>query len=181
MVLPLTRLFDDPRRSNVRMARFQFESSGLAPDLLRLADVLDSEGVRYVIVGGMAMVLHGTTHVTVDSDLAIATDDVTRAAVARALAPLEPEPSHLPRGQRVVWDERSIRGTVVSLRTSVGDVDLMLTLPGVDSFEGLFDRSVLVESAGRRLRIASIPDLIAMKRVAGRAKDLDHIEELENL
>lgn len=127
------------------------------------------------------MVLHGTTHVTVDSDLAIATDMVNREAVARALAPLEPEPSHLPRGQRLVWNVRSISGAVAGFRTSAGDVDLMLVLPGVESFEGLIERSVEVEMMGRKIRVASVADLVAMKRVAGRPKDLDHIEELENL
>ncbi len=163
------------------MARFHFEDSGLPPDLLRLIDAFDSEKARYVIVGGMAMVLHGTTHVTVDSDLAIATDDENRRAVSRALSSLEPEPNHLPRGHKVVWDERRIRGAVVGLRTMAGDVDLMLVLPGVESFEALFGRSVLIGLWGRRFRVASIPDLIAMKRIANRAKDLDHIEELENL
>lgn len=163
------------------MARFHFEDSGLPPDLVRLVDALGAEGVRYVIVGGMAMVLHGTTHVTVDSDLAIAGDDENRAAVARALAPLDPEPYHLPRGHKVVWDERSIRGAMVGLRTTAGDVDLRLVLPGVDSFDGLYERSVAVERFGRPIRVASVADLIAMKRVAGRAKDLDHIEELESL
>lgn len=141
-------------------------------------DALDAEGAQYVVVG-CAMVLRGTTHVTVDSDLAIAADEENRSAVARALKPLEPEPNHLPRGQKVVWDERSIRGVMVGLRTVAGDLDLMLVLPGVESFGDLYTRSVIVESMGRKIRVASIPDLIAMKHVAGRAKDLDHIEELE--
>ncbi len=57
----------------------------------------------------------------------------------------------------------------------------MLVLPGVESFEGLIERSVEVEMMGRKIRVASVADLVAMKRVAGRPKDLDHIEELENL
>ena len=72
-------------------------------------------------------------------------------------------------------------GAVVGFRTTAGDVDLMLVLPGVDSFEGLLARSMVVELQGRRVRVASVADIIAMKRVAGRPKDLDHIEELEEL
>ncbi|RYG48681.1 hypothetical protein EON79_03760 [bacterium] len=48
------------------MARFHDFHSDLPPDLIRIAERLNDANVRYVVVGGMAMVLHGTTHVTVD-------------------------------------------------------------------------------------------------------------------
>jgi hypothetical protein len=70
---------------------------------------------------------------------------------------------------------------MVGQRTVAGDLDVMLVLPGMESFADLYARSIVIESMDQKIWIASIPDLIAMKHVTGRAKDLDQIEELESV
>jgi predicted nucleotidyltransferase len=54
-------------------------------------------------------------------------------------------------------------------------------VPGVDSFQGLWERSSEKVLFGVPVRVASLEDLIAMKRAAGRAKDQPHLLELERL
>ena len=125
------------------------------------------------------MVLHGSDYSTVDSDFAVATDPETTDGLVRALAPFRPRPSHLPDFEGFPWDSRSIYGAVVSLITDVGDVDLLRVIPGVDSFEGVWERSVVRHVFGIGIRVANIEDLIAMKQSANRPKDAVHILELK--
>jgi hypothetical protein len=135
--------------------------------------------VRYVLVGGLALVLHGGSYATFDADLAIAFDAENRRAVARALAPLSPQPMRLPAGASWEWDELCIRAPWSIFNTDAGRVDLLVRLPGVDSFQGLYDRSVEIHIAGAGVRVASLEDLISMKQTSQRTKDQLHLLELE--
>jgi hypothetical protein len=65
--------------------------------------------------------------------------------------------------------------------TDLGVIDLIDEVPGVRSFEDLWDRSSIKHVYELTLRIAALDDLIAMKRAAGRTKDQGHLEELEAL
>ncbi len=69
----------------------------------------------------------------------------------------------------------------MSFESMVGHVDILRVLPEIDSFEGLFDRSIVKILGGEQLRVASIDDLIKLKTAAGRPKDLDHIRHLQAL
>ncbi len=59
------------------------------------------------------------------------------------------------------------------------EVDLFVEHP-ID-FEGLWSRSAVVDIGGTEARIASIQDLIALKRLAGRPQDLQDIQALEGI
>ena len=148
------------------------------PEFADLLRALNNEHVRYVVVGGLAMILQGSSYVTFDLDFAISKDDNDPAAVVRALAPFRPFPPRYGSPEHFVWDERSLTISVVDLITDAGQVDILRLLPGVDSFEGLWSRSELRTLAGLEIRVASIDDLIAMKTAASRPKDLDHIRQL---
>lgn len=151
------------------------------PNLEVLVKALTAEHARFVVIGGFALVLHGGRTTTMDSDFAIASDPDNVSGVVRALAPLHARPWHWHEGIPFVWDERSIHGSNVSLSTEAGDVDLLLELPGIDSFEGLFQRSLQKHLGEVGFRVASIDDLIAMKRAANRPQDLVHLAELERI
>ncbi len=150
------------------------------PEFESLVQALNDAGVRYVVIGGLAMVLQGSNYATVDSDFAVAEDPGNTETLVRALAPLHPHP-HNTTWEYFVWDERSIVGDVISLVTDAGDVDLLRNTPGVDSFEGLYSRSELREAFGQTLRVACLADLISMKQAANRPKDRNHLIELEAL
>ncbi len=127
------------------------------------------------------MILHGSTYVTFDLDLAISADDSSSAAMVRALAPLHPFPPQLGSASNFVWDERSFQTAVVELITDAGQIDILRIVPGVDSFDGLWERSEVRKLSGLDVRVACIDDLIAMKSAANRAKDRDHIRQLQIL
>jgi hypothetical protein len=151
----------------------------MLPDLLRLVDHLDAEGLRYVLVGGMAVMIHGGTRITHDADIAIAFDLDNRRRLVEALAPIHPRPMRLAPGAAWIWDEKCIRPPWTIFMTDAGRLDLIIRLPGVDGgFEGLYERSEWREADGVRLRLASIEDLLAMKAVADRDKDREDERQL---
>ena len=76
-------------------------------------------------------------------------------------------------------DQRALRaGDVFTLSTRFGDLDLLAhPEPGLD-FESLHARSIAAEIFGLEVRVASLADLIDMKRAAGRPKDQIELEIL---
>ena len=149
---------------------------------------LNDASIRYVVVGGLAVVLHGHARLTADIDLVI---DLETTHVKRTLATLTqlglrprlPVTADLfadPAVRQTWIRERKMR--VFSLfdpSDPLRTVDLFSEHP--IEFEALWGRSVLVEIARTSIRIASIPDLIALKTIAGRPQDLADIEQLKRI
>jgi predicted nucleotidyltransferase len=149
---------------------------------------LARRGVRYVIVGGVAVVLHGHVRMTADLDLVVdlETRNVSSAIEAlvelglRPTIPVEPL-QFADEGIRTSW-VRDKGMTVFSMIDPIDafrHVDLFAESPM--PFEDLWQRSEVVPLGDLEVRVASIADLIAMKRTAGRAQDIADIERLEEL
>jgi hypothetical protein len=149
---------------------------------------LNREGVRYVVVGGLAVVLHGHPRLTADIDLVVdlepsaarlAIQTLTRMGL-RPRVPVEAEAFADP-SQRNHWIED--RGmTVFNLydpNDPLRSVDLFVEAP--IPFDQLWSRSELIGLPGGDVRVASLEDLIAMKKKAGRPVDIADIEALEAL
>jgi predicted nucleotidyltransferase len=150
--------------------------------------ILNTAGVRYVVVGGLATVLHGYARLTADVDLAVdlAPEEATkmiRALVARGFrpqVPVLPEEFANPETRKVWLREKHMRAfSLVDPINPMRVVDLLLE-PEVP-FEELLARSQEVILNSTKVRIASIDDLIALKRQAGRPQDLADIEQLETI
>jgi hypothetical protein len=150
------------------------------PDLPRLLNALAEHGCEYVLIGGMAAVMHGSAEVTFDCDLAVAFSAENRHRLVEALAPFHPRPVRRKSNQ-FVWDEKDIVSPWTLLETDLGRVDLIVRLPGIDSFRGLFERSVTAEFQGVTIRYASLDDLLAMKTAADRGKDSAQLAYLRSL
>jgi hypothetical protein len=68
------------------------------------------------------------------------------------------------------------------LETGLGGLDIMQWLPGIDAeraYEPLAARSLVAHAFGIDVRVASLEDLRAMKRAAGRPQDLQDLRDLE--
>jgi hypothetical protein len=150
-------------------------------DLNKLTAALSDEGLRIVLVGGMAVIYHGGSFLTVDVDLAIAFDRENVAKLVRALAPLHPRPLRLATGAQWVWDELCIRPPWSIFMTDAGRLDLIVRLPGVESFSGLYERSITTSLWGTNIHVASLDDLIAMKSASDREKDGVHLQALREI
>lgn len=150
--------------------------------------ILNTAGVRYVVVGGLATVLHGYARLTADVDLAVdlAPEEATKTIQAlvakgfRPQVPVLPEEFANPAVREVWFREKHMRAfSLVDPTNPMRVVDLLLK-PEVP-FEELLARSREVMLNRTKIRIASIDDLIALKQQAGRPQDLADIEQLETI
>lgn len=154
-------------------------------DFIGVFTVLATAHVRFVVVGGLALLLHGLDRLTADVDLVIdlATDaaqDAVRVLTAagyRPLAPVDPMSLADPQ-QRLAWQvERGMQ--VFSFWDTTNarpTIDVMLA--PVVSFDALWSDAVIVDIAQTKIRVASIPHLIQLKEAAGRPRDLADVERL---
>ena len=149
---------------------------------------LNQGGVRYVIVGGLATVLHGFARLTADIDLVVDLDppEARRAIEVLVRLGFRPRPPVDPfdfadPSMRAAWiREKGMR--VFSLHDPaqpMRELDLFVEHP-ID-FDSLWRRSEMIPLATTAARVASIPDLITLKRLAGRPEDLRDIEALEEI
>lgn len=151
-------------------------------ELERTLGVLCSAGVEFVVIGGVAGTLHGSAMVTFDLDLCYSRAPDNLRRLAKALAPFNPRPRDFPKDLPFVWDEVTIRsGSLFTLVSDLGDIDLLAEVSGIGSYEQVKERSVAVEAYGHRFPILSLRGLIRAKRAAGREKDVRALPELESL
>ena len=155
-------------------------------DLERIFAALEASGARYLVVGGVAVVLHGHPRFTADLDLVVALDAENVQRVLEALGELDYRP-RAPVAAKELADParredwiRNKRMTVFSLWSPVlagTEVDLFVEPPL--PFEEAYARSLELELRGVRVRVVSLEDLVAMKRRAGRPGDLEDVRRLE--
>jgi hypothetical protein len=157
-----------------------------ATDLERIFAALERSGTRYLVVGGVAVVLHGHPRFTADLDLVVAMDpaNLRRALDAlsqlgyRPRAPVSPD-EFLDPATRKRWIEEK-RRTVLSFASPsipTTEVDLFANEPF--PFEAAYQRALHAHLQGIVVTVASLPDLIALKRSAGRPQDLEDVQVLE--
>ena len=153
-----------------RAADFQPEA------LIRL---LGRHGVRYVVIGGLAAITHGAPIITRDIDLCYERDQQNLERLAEALSEVNAELRGAEPGLPFRLDAQTLaRGDAFTFGTDVGWVDIMATPAGTAGYDELARTADGYELFGHRVLVASLDDLIRMKRAAGRPKDLLALEEL---
>jgi len=145
--------------------------------LQRLAEA----DVEFVVVGGLALNAWGVVRGTKDVDVVIATDsdNVRRVAEVAVAAG-----GHVQQGEAFLGTPFSIAaalagGEQVAIETDLGRLDVVQGLDGVPSFEELRSRATEAEILGSKVWVCSREDLRAMKRAAGRTRDLADLEDLD--
>jgi len=153
---------------------------------LPIFKALKEAKVNYVTVGGIATVLHGYPRLTADIDLIL---DLSKANCLKAVEafsaigfqpriPVSFQDFAEPENRQSWVSEKGLRVfSLSSPRYPLLEVDLFIEEP--IPFEELNERAVLVEIEDCPICVASIDDIITLKRKAGRPKDLADIEALE--
>lgn len=155
---------------------------------LDLFRALEARQVRYLLVGGIAMNLHGVPRMTMDVDIVLAMDEANLQAFLSAandlgLQPVAPVKLNelLNPASRQVWvAEKHMTAFALRPQDPKGPTVDVLIEPPVDVTESLKHAETKVIE-GVRVSLASIEDMIALKRSAGRAQDDADIEQLEKL
>ncbi len=149
---------------------------------------LNQAGVRYLIVGGLAVVAHGFVRFTADIDIVLDPDPVAMRRAIEALSvlgyrPRAPVPfeEFADPEQRKMWArEKSL--TVFSVFSSqhpATEIDLFVESP-FDFERAYADADRFDVASGVGATFVGRADLIAMKRKAGRPQDLKDVAELES-
>lgn len=141
----------------------------------RIFSDLNSSGVRYVVIGGIALIRHGVVRATRDVDVVLDPDpdnvERLRAQIERWGA-TRPDGSPLP-------PETIESGRTIHLATRHGDLDLLAEHPSPLTFAELLDRSDTKRVDGVEAPICSLADLVALKRLADRERDRVDLADLE--
>ena len=154
-------------------------------DLIR---TLNEEGIRYLVVGGVAVNSHGVVRFTMDID--VATDPEVNqsrewesACDRLGLNPMRPvrfDQMYDPvERSRLMVEKNLIAFGLISKNPEDPIVDVLFDQPR--PFAAAYERRVVKDSGGVAIPLIAVSDLMAMKKAAGRAKDLIDMEELGKL
>ncbi len=155
---------------------------------IRLFEALERENVRYLVVGGLAIVLYGAPRLTVDVDIIIdfSLENVKNLSKAFSRLKLTPSvPVDLieianPERRESLWKEKNMYAlNFRNIDSPAESVDVLIKKP-ID-FNEAFERKRVFEISGVRINVASPDDIIQMKRKSHRDKDIADIETLEEL
>jgi hypothetical protein len=152
----------------------------LAPfEWARALEALADAGVRYVLIGGVAARIQGSPTLTRDLDVCHARDRANLEALAAVLQGIHARLRGVSEDVPFRLDARKLaKGDSFTFVTDLGDLDVLATPSGTHGFDDLARDATPVQIGGRSVLVASIDDLIRMKRAAGRPKDLIEIEVL---
>ena len=143
---------------------------------------LGEAGVDFVIVGGLAAVIHGSARLTQDIDVVYSRSSANIERLVMALSPHAPYLRGAPPGLPFEWSAATVaRGLNFTLTTAIGDIDLLGEIVGAGDYAALVLHTVEVDIFGIRCLCLDLPRLIGAKRAAGRPKDLEALAELEAL
>jgi hypothetical protein len=149
-------------------------------DIEKAIVAMASNDVDFVVIGGVALSVHATAYITFDIDFAYSRSKDNLAKIARALAPFNPRPRGFPKELPFIWDASTLtNGSVFTLDTSIGEIDLFSEVKGLGDFAEVFAKSEKFELWGFMVNVLSIDGLIAAKRASGREKDIPGLKHLE--
>jgi predicted nucleotidyltransferase len=151
-----------------------------------LLKTLERHGVDFVVIGGVAGLAQGSSYPTYDLDVAYARDPANLRRLADALAEigvtLRGAPSDLPFQLDV---QTLANGANFTFDTEFGSFDVLADIAGIKSYDELRAASRLKRIVGVEVRVASLDDLISMKRAANRVKDqlmvVEYVELAEDI
>ncbi len=137
-------------------------------------------GVDFVVIGGVAVVVQASPRFTRDLDISYATDTANLERLGALLVGLDARLRDVENDVPFTPDARTLRHTpMLTLTTRDGDLDLLVDPPGSPGYAALRRHADIVDLDGDPVRIASLEDLIEMKRAAGRPQDAVDVESLE--
>ncbi len=126
--------------------------------------------VKYVVIGGIASVLHGIPRATFDLDILIQASKDNATRLLEAL-----EEAGLGTASLITADD--LLEHEITIFKDIVRIDVQTSTPGIQ-FEDAWKNRVIMDYQGQEFFVVSKDDLIASKRAAGREKDLEDVRLL---
>lgn len=139
-----------------------------------LADA-NEVGLRYVVVGGIAVIRHGVVRATKDLDVVVGLDPDTERKLDELVSRWQ---ASRPDGAP---EDRTLpsKGWPLHLRTRHGLIDVLAEQDSPLDLKGLLDRAEVRQVDGSPAPVCSLADLVALKRLGGRPTDDEDLRRLE--
>lgn len=134
----------------------------------RLATALDAAGLAYMVIGGQAVLLYGDPRLTADVDVTLGVDPARVGEVLRVCADL----GLTPPADAEAFVAETLVLPVTDEETGLG-VDFIFSYEGYE--RSAIARATTVRMGGTAVRFVSVEDLVVLKVVAGRPRDLDDV------
>jgi hypothetical protein len=154
----------------------------MIPDDRAILAALDEARIDFVVIGAVALVLHGSSRVTRDLDLCYSRDRANLERLAKALEPFGPTLRGAPDDLPFTLDAATLRaGLNFTLQTSAGDLDLLGEVTGIGDYRAVHRLSVIMPVYDRDVRVLSLDGLERAKRATGRLTDLADLAEIREI
>ena len=142
----------------------------LPDDFKDFLNILNEKQVRYLIVGGWALGVHGYIRATGDMDIWISTEDDNLDHLLSSLAEF-----NVPEG--ISKDFFKVKGNAFRMGTPPMRIELITEATGID-FGSSYKNKIEIEADGITVPFLAYQDLVKNKRSSGRLKDLADLEGL---
>lgn len=155
---------------------------------LDLFSKLEAYQVDYLLIGGLAVSLHGVERATMDIDITVDMQPdnlchLVACAKDLGLKPVAPVPLESLNNIALLkqWHSEKNMQAFAMRTDELAGVTLDVLLFTAIDFEDMHQRAVYFEVGNVRIPVVSIDDLIGLKQAAGRAIDLSDIEHLQKI
>ena len=147
-------------------------------DAEQILRTLANHDVDYVLVGGLAVQVHGHVRTTFDVDVLPRPERGNLVHLADALNGLDARVLN-PGSEELAIDAAMLpRATLWQFETRHGAIDVIRDAPGAPAYRDLRERALEIDLGGLALAVAGRDDLISMKRASARPLDLDDLAAL---
>jgi len=141
---------------------------------------LNEHEVEFVVIGGVAAILHGSARATLDVDICAPLVEPNLSRIVAALRGSNPRWRTRPDRPPLSDDPEALRGfRNLYLETDMGILDILDEVTGVGAYDQVLPNSAEIDIGQMKLRVLTLEALIRAKHAAARRKDLEAVKELE--
>lgn len=151
-------------------------------NLNNLLKLLLENDVEFVIVGGFAAVVYGSSVVTKDLDVCAPMTSEQLQKLRECLADLHPKHRQTPQKLSFLEVPENWSGMKnLYIQTDLGVLDVLGQVTGVGEFAAIAANAMVIDVFGYKCKVMSVDDLIRAKLAMGSPKDLAVVEELKRI
>jgi hypothetical protein len=142
---------------------------------------LNSGGIEYVVIGGVAANFHGSPQATFDLDVCCRKTEQNMVRMTEVLRPLNPVTRDFRKIPIRIRPQLLLEADTLIMATDLCAFDILSEVSGVGKFDEVSRNSILAEFYGLSVPMLNLDALIAAKRAAARNKDKEAVGYLERI